>query len=172
MGIGGERLSRDWAETVKAVWWRVWTVNWAGLCPISLRMASVFVPGLTWLAPGALRQLLWLRWLWLQSAPAKVSILARPRSIILQNCKTVKLQCKLWTVFSKAGRERAKIMRPAERFVNYALQSAPSLPLWQPLGVAVAVGLSWQPQKFCCTICALTKPKQFNCRQAGAEFPA
>lgn len=112
--IGGERLWRDW--DCCGLW------NWAGLCPISSRIASVFVPGLTWLAPGALRQLLW-RWLWLQpaSAPAKVSILARPRSIILQNCKTVKLQCKLWTVFSEAERERAKIMRPAERFVNYAL---------------------------------------------------
>lgn len=88
----------------------------------------------------------------------------------LQNCETAvqTVNC----IFQGRQRERAKIMRPAERFVNYALQSVPSLPLWQPLGVAVAVGFSWQPQKFCCTICALTKPKQFNCRQASAEFPA
>lgn len=101
--IGGERLRRL-RPSCCGDWCGLW--NWAGLCPISSRMALVFVPGLTWLAPGALRQLLW-RWLWLQpaSAPAKVSILARPRSIILQNCKTVKLQCKLWTVFSEAERE-------------------------------------------------------------------
>lgn len=85
----------------------------------------------------------------------------------LQNCETA-VQTVNCIFQAESGQKLCALLSA----LLIMLCSLPLLPLWQPLGVAVAVGFSWQPQKFCCTICALTKPKQFNCRQASAEFPA
>lgn len=87
----------------------------------------------------------------------------------LQNCETA---VQTVNCIFQAGRESGqKLCALLSALLIMLCSRLPLLPpLWQPLGVAV--GFSWQPQKFCCTICALTKPKQFNCRQASAEFPA